>query len=69
MIYTVDRIEGGYAVLIDGEGVSADVLLKNLPAVREGDVLEKTEDGYILREDLTAQRRARAVKRTRAMFE
>lgn len=69
MTYSVDRIEGGYAVLNGSDGGSTDVPLTELPAVREGDVLEKTDGGFVLREDLTAQRRERLIKRTKSMFE
>jgi hypothetical protein len=69
MEYSVDRIEGKYAVLIDSDGAGLDVPLSELPAVSEGDVLEKTDGGFILRSDLTEQRRRRLIGRSKSMFE
>lgn len=70
MIYTVDRIEGEYAVLTDENGGSVDVSIVTLGrAPREGDVLEKSEGGFVFREDLTKQRKERIIRRTRKMFE
>lgn len=70
MIYSVDRIEGEYAVLTDENGGSEDVKVGELERCpREGDVLEKREGGFVFREDLTKQRKERMIGRTRKMFE
>ncbi len=69
MFYTVDRTEGDTAVLIDEEGRSFDVKMTDLPPVREGDILEKTSEGYGLCPQLTRSRREINAKRTRALFD
>lgn len=70
MIYSVDRLEGGYAVLIGG-GEREDLPLEALggEAVKEGDILERAEDGWHIRRDLTEKRRERLKKRSAEMFE
>ncbi|MBQ9165608.1 MAG: DUF3006 domain-containing protein [Oscillospiraceae bacterium] len=66
MIYTVDRLEGDYAVLEDETGGMSQRLLTEIPIpVREGDKLEETEHGIILREDL----KQAALERNRALLE
>lgn len=60
MIYTVDRLEGGWAVLEDEGRQMSDVPLSRLPAgLREGDLLERTGLGWTLRPDLRESRLAR----------
>ncbi|MGM9537499.1 MAG: DUF3006 domain-containing protein [Candidatus Onthomonas sp.] len=60
MIYTVDRIEGDWAVLEDEQRQMSDLPLTELPAgLREGDLLERTPEGWSLRPELRAQRLAR----------
>ena len=59
MIYTVDRIEGDRAVLEDENRQVSDLPLAELPAgLREGDLLEQTPEGWLLRPELRAQRLA-----------
>lgn len=66
VIYTVDRLEGDHAVLEDENGEMTQRLLAELPIpVREGDKLEETEKGILLREDL----RQAALERNRALLE
>lgn len=71
MIYSVDRLEGGYAVLIGDGGEREDLPLEALggEAVKEGDILERAEDGWHIRRDLTEKRRERLKKRSAKMFE
>lgn len=60
MIYTVDRIEGDWAVLEDENRQMSDVSLAELPAgLREGDLLEQGPEGWALRPELREQRLAR----------
>lgn len=66
MIYTVDRLEGDFAVLEDENGRMSQRLLGEIPIpVREGDKLEETEGGIVLREDL----KQAALERNRALLE
>lgn len=60
MIYTVDRIEGDWAVLEDENRQMSDVSLAELPAgLREGDLLDRTPEGWALRPELRESRLAR----------
>lgn len=60
MIYTVDRMEGDWAVLEDEGRKMSDVPLAQLPAgLREGDLLEHNGEGWTLRPDLRENRLAR----------
>lgn len=53
---SVDRIEGGYAIIDDGSGEGIDVPLSALPSgVREGDAIR---DGQVDREAAAEFRRA-----------
>ena len=71
MIYSVDRLEGGYAVLIGDGGERENLPLEALGGepVKEGDLLERAEDGWHIRRDLTEKRRERLKKRSAEMFE
>lgn len=67
-MYSIDRIEGGYAVL-EQDGVLTDVLLSALPeGVREGDLLEQTESGWACRQAETESRRESLAARRRRML-
>ena len=71
MRYTLDRIENGFAVLVDEQGVELiqPASAFNFP-LREGMILEKTdaEDGFVLREDLQRAARERANELFRRAF-
>lgn len=48
MFFSLDRIEGEWAVLIDDDGQSVDVLLSALPhGARPGKVYREENDAYI----------------------
>lgn len=60
MIYTVDRMEGPWAVLEEEGGRMVDLPRTQLPpGLREGDKLERREGGWTLRPDLRAQQLAK----------
>jgi hypothetical protein len=70
MLYTLDRIEGGIAVLVDENGESTDITLAQLGEnTAQGSVFEKTDDGFSYKEELTQSRREKLIKRTRNMFD
>lgn len=69
MRYTVDRIEGEYAVLCDTAGGSYDVRLNELPEVKEGDILSYDDGVYERLGNETEERRKRLARRTGSMFE
>ncbi|MCD7784045.1 MAG: DUF3006 domain-containing protein [Oscillospiraceae bacterium] len=68
-LYTIDRFEGEFAVLEeDGDG-HIDVPKGQLPeGTHEGDVLEQSETGFIIREDLTRERRERIIGKQKRLF-
>ena len=58
MIYSVDRIEGAYAVLVGETEPDLSVLLSDLPeCVKEGTVLRLQDGVYVL--DVEEQQRRR----------
>ncbi|MCD7823360.1 MAG: DUF3006 domain-containing protein [Oscillospiraceae bacterium] len=68
-IYIIDRFEDNIAVLESEDGSHIDVPIGELPAgIHEGDSLEKTESGFIFREDLTGERRERIKEKQKRLF-
>lgn len=66
MIYTVDRLEEGWAVLEDSIGELTILPLTRLPqGTREGDKLEETEEGLLPRPEL----KQAALSRNRLLLE
>lgn len=56
----IERFEGESAVLEEDSGGHIDVPKGQLPEdAHEGDVLEQSETGFIIRKDLTDERRER----------
>ena len=70
MHYIIDRIESGIAVcnsMATGEDI--EIPTGELPArSKEGDVLIKTNDGYVYDAELTAQRRAVIKEKMNRLF-
>ncbi len=63
MLYSVDRFEGDVAVLVDEDGNSLDVPRAALPAgVKNGDMLRRQTDGFVMDADAAAARRARVLE-------
>lgn len=55
--YTVDRIEGSYAILEDKEENIINVEIRNIKGnLKEGDVLYKKDDLYFIDEEETRKR-------------
>ena len=60
--YSVDRIEGELAVLVDDEGRSHTIELSCLPSgTREGTVLQYTDQCYVLDIEEEESRRNKAL--------
>ena len=58
--FSIDRIEGAYAVLIDDQGNDSSVLLSDLPkGVKEGNVVRYEDGVYALDAAEEQQRRSR----------
>ncbi len=58
MVYSVDRIEGELAVLIDENELTCQVSIAQLPAqTKEGDMLRLIDGQYILDDAFTQARR------------
>ncbi len=68
MFYTLDRIEGDYAVLTDENGAKTDIPVSSLPELRTGSVYEMKNDVYIYNEKETEKRRLAAAERLRRLF-
>lgn len=61
-LYSVDRIEGELAVLVDDEGYSHTEPLMFLPCdVKEGTVLRRTAQGFIRDVDEESARRSKVL--------
>ena len=68
MYYTVDRIEGDFAVL-DDDGDPRDINLKDLPEnVKEGDILKFENNAYIIDAERTKQSKKNIEERFRKLF-
>ncbi len=68
--YSVDRIEGNYAVLIGSSG-SEDVALERFGGRQPsgGEVYIFDGENFIYSEELTVSRRGKNARRTRALFD
>lgn len=63
MLYSLDRFEGNWAVLVDEDGESRDVPRTQLPQeAAEGDMLRERDGVFISDEDATAARRAEILR-------
>ncbi len=62
-VYSLDRLEGEMAVLVDDEGVSLSLPLTALPPeAQPGDILRREGEGFLLLPDETQARRQRALR-------
>ncbi len=69
MIYVIDRIEEGVAVLVSDSGEKAEVPLSRLPAgAHEGSCLRPCEHGFALDEGEEAKRKRRIERKLNALF-
>ena len=69
MYYTVDRIEGNFAVLEDENGNVRDVKLDGLPDnIKESDILKFENDIYIIDEKRTKQVKKDLENRLKKLF-
>lgn len=69
MIYVIDRIEEGIAVLVSDSGEEIEVLLSGLPSgAHEGSCLRPCERGFALDEEEEAARKRRIERKLNALF-
>ena len=67
--YSVDRIEEGFAVCEDENGVFVNFELALLPyGIREGDILLQDENGFAVLKDETQERREKLAKLQKSIF-
>ena len=66
MKYWIDRFEGEYAVLEDESRNIHSLLQKE---VKEGDLLNKIEEGYVVDKETTAKRKKEIKDRMNRLFE
>ena len=71
MLYIIDRIENGIAVCECKEtGERLEIEVKVLPAkAKEGDIIKKDNDSYILDLSLTKKRKAELTDRLNRLFQ
>lgn len=69
MKYSIDRIEENIAVCEGDDGNVLKLKLDELPkGTREGDIIEKRENGFIIDADETQLRRKKMAKMQRNIF-
>ena len=69
MKYSIDRIEENIAVCEDDDGNVLKLSVDELPQeIREGDIIEKTESGFIIDADETQFRRKKMAELQRNIF-
>lgn len=66
---TVDRIENGIAVIEGDDGAFFQLPASQLPhGVREGSVLRRTQDGFVLDPEAERERRHMLYEKTKRLF-
>ena len=69
MKYSVDRIEENIAICEDDDGNVLKLKLDELPReIREGDIIEKRENGFVIDADETQLRRKKMAELQRNIF-
>ena len=69
MKYSIDRIEENIAVCEDDDGNVLKLSVDELPQeIREGDIMEKTESGFVIDADETKARRKKIAELQRNIF-
>lgn len=69
MKYSVDRIEENIAICEDDDGNVLKLNVDELPQeIREGDIIEKTENGFVIDADETQLRRKKMAELQRNIF-
>lgn len=69
MIFSIDRIEENLAVCEDENGRQVKFELELLPKnVREGDIIRRTDDGFIIDVDEAAERRRKMAQMQKSLF-
>ena len=69
MKYSIDRIEENIALCEDDDGNVLKLNVDELPQeIREGDIIEKTENGFVIDADETQLRRKKMAELQRNIF-
>lgn len=69
MKYSIDRIEENIALCEDDDGNVLKLSVDELPQeIREGDIIEKTENGFVIDADETQLRRKKMAELQRNIF-
>ncbi len=69
MIYSIDRFEGDFAILIDDNGEKTEINKESLPLyVKEGDLLSFENGEFIFEKDETKRRRENTVSKFNRLF-
>ena len=67
--YIIDRFEAQYAVLETSNGTTKNVLRKNIPGCREGDVVVFQNGLYCINKEETLARKKTIQEKMRKLFE
>ena len=69
MKYSVERIEENIVLCEDDDGNVVKIKLEDLPkGIREGDIIAKTDGGYIVDADETELRRRKMAELQKSVF-
>ncbi len=69
MKYSIDRIEENIAICDDDDGNVLKLNVDELPQeIREGDIIEKKENGFVIDADETQLRRKKMAELQRNIF-
>lgn len=69
MKYSVERIEENIVLCEDDDGNAVKMKLEDLPkGIREGDIIAKTDGGYIVDADETELRRRKMAELQKSVF-
>lgn len=69
MKYSVERIEENIVLCEDDDGNAVKMKLEDLPKeIREGDIIAKTDGGYIVDTDETELRRRKMTELQKSVF-
>lgn len=67
---TIDRFEGEYAVCIDENEGTVNIHISQVPAnAKEGDILEKQNDKFIVNSEKTRLKREEIIKLQDSLWE
>jgi len=67
--FSVDRIEGDFAICQSDDGAMVKLLLSSIPPAREGDMLRYEDSEYVVDKEETLRRRRENAELQRRVFQ